>query len=117
MMPTVRMRLERNVEYHEAIVEQHKKLIEARNQQQSEAQPDQYQTQEQEQQQQQAQQQQAQQNEGEDKQSNAIIEMHADAAKQLRDILNTDPVVASIAQAVTDRTVVRDRGPVARTLN
>lgn len=116
MMPIVRMRLEKNVEYHEAVVESHKKMIETKQQEQ----------------------QQQSSSEGEEfrensdrrsrreppppqqedpsvKQSQAIIEMHAEAAKQLRDILRSEPLQPAIHEVLSERTVMRDRGPVART--
>jgi hypothetical protein len=48
------------------------------------------------------------------KQSQAIIEMHAEAAKQLRDILRSEPLQPAIHEVLSERTVMRDRGPVAR---
>jgi hypothetical protein len=108
MMPIVRMRLEKNVEYHEAVVESQKKMIEAKQQQQHEPQEDEGRRSRRGEQPQ-------QQEDPSVKQSQAIIEMHAEAAKQLRDILRSEPLQPAIHEVLSERTVMRDRGPVART--
>jgi hypothetical protein len=108
MMPIVRMRLEKNVEYHEAVVESQKKMIEAKQQQQHEPQEEEGRRSRRGEQPQ-------QQEDPSVKQSQAIIEMHAEAAKQLRDILRSEPLQPAIHEVLSERTVMRDRGPVART--
>jgi hypothetical protein len=107
MMPIVRMRLEKNVEYHEAVVESQKKMIEAKQQQQHEPQEEEGRRSRRGEQPQ-------QQEDPSVKQSQAIIEMHAEAAKQLRDILRSEPLQPAIHEVLSERTVMRDRGPVAR---
>jgi hypothetical protein len=108
MMPIVRMRLEKNAEYHEAVVESQKKMIEAKQQQQHEPQEEEGRRSRRGEQPQ-------QQEDPSVKQSQAIIEMHAEAAKQLRDILRSEPLQPAIHEVLSERTVMRDRGPVART--
>lgn len=112
MLPTVRMRLERNMEYHESVVEQYKKMIETRQQEQQQEVPD-----EEHRNRRDRHQPQQHQEDRRVKEYREISEMHAEAAKQLRDLLNAEPLEPAIREVMTQERVMRDRGPVARTLN
>lgn len=115
MLPTVRMRLERNVEYHESVVEQYKKMMETRQEEQQQDQPEEERHSRRERHH--PQQQQQQQEDRRLKEYREISEMHAEAAKQLRDLLNAEALEPAIREVMTQERVMRDRGPVARTLN
>ena len=112
MLPTVRMRLERNMEYHESVVEQYKKMIETRQQEQQQEVPD-----EEHRNRRDRHQPQQHQEDRRVKEYREISEMHAEAAKQLRDLLNAEALEPAIREVMTQERVMRDRGPVARTLN
>ena len=124
MQPVVRMRLERTIEYHEKIAEYHRKI----------ANPEEAQTEEQAQEQTEnvpapagppATEVPVEAPQGEEASSDpakkvkdeakVIADMHAEAAKMLRDLLNAEPIGLALEQAKADRdanALMRDRSTI-----
>jgi hypothetical protein len=108
MLPHTRARLELNAEYHEALAAQYNKMVEDKQQSQKSLPAGQYDTSPEDRR--------PPQEDREMKEHQTLIKMHSDAAKQLRDLLNAEQIMPAIQQAEAQRTVFRNRGPVARTL-
>jgi len=120
MQPVVRMRLERTIEYHEKIAEYHRKIAEPEATEQPQEAPVEGQvliaeptpppapaegTQ-------------VEETNGAKKakeEAKVIADMHAEAAKMLRDLLNAEPTASALEEAIAQRdanALMRDRSTI-----